>query len=343
MARFTPALEAFAGAAPALSAAVVDRDERVRLEARRVLENLARVRRILAELSSVIPPIRPLKGKGKTEKKAAAPTRAGKATLVRTSGTAPAPALSPLPVFHLPPPQPEGGKTDLGAVRKNEKLIDGLLGKVGKRLSVTGFTDPNPRARRAALETLEAYGELALEYLPQVVRSLDDPDMFVRWIAARTLARVASAADPGKAPGAATAVPALIRRLDEDDLDPRIAATRALAAYGSQAERAVAALTARVERGDVESRVAMMKALESIGTAAAPALPALARSLDNIDPRVRTEATRVIGRFGTNQKTRPLALRYLADLRRLTTDRDADVRRAAAAAIISITSDTSEK
>ena len=63
---------------------------------------------------------------------------------------------------------------------------------------------------------------------------------------------------------------------------------------------------------------------------AAPALPTLASLLSDRDQRIRAEAARVVGRFGT------LAKVYVPVLERLVEDLDLDVRNAASAAILQI-------
>src|SRR6266404_563756 len=73
------------------------------------------------------------------------------------------------------------------------------------------------RARRAAIDVLEALGQEAAPAAPSLVRALADPDRFVRWAAARTLGQLA----PEQA---ATAVPGLARLLSDADLDLRVAA-----------------------------------------------------------------------------------------------------------------------
>jgi HEAT repeat protein len=82
----------------------------------------------------------------------------------------------------------------------------------------------------------------------------------------------------------------------------------------------------------VETRIAAMKALENIGRPAAPALPAVAWALLDLSPRIRSEAARVLGRFGAEAQP------FLPALRRRTTDPDSDVRKAASEAILNITS-----
>ena len=158
---------------------------------------------------------------------------------------------------------------------------------------------------------------------------MKDRDLFVRWIAARALGKLAPKS-------ADSVVPALTAVLDDEDLDPRIAAANALGAYGPDAKSAVTALTDRLLKGDAEVRIANMKALEGIGTDSVSALPTVVKLFAFIDPRVRTEAARLVGRFGSSPKTREAAKKYVPALRELTFDPDTDVRKAAAAAVLEI-------
>ena len=50
----------------------------------------------------------------------------------------------------------------------------------------TALTDPDPVARRAAVDVLETMGADAAPALPGLVRALSDRDLFVRWTAARS-------------------------------------------------------------------------------------------------------------------------------------------------------------
>jgi HEAT repeat protein len=198
--------------------------------------------------------------------------------------------------------------------------------EVGDGLTRTGFSDPNPKARRAAFEAMESFGTLSERFLPRILRGLDDEDPFVRWIAARVLSKLAPCAWK-------VAVPALVRRLRDDDSDVRIACTKALGAYKAVACNAVPEMGRQLRNGDVEFRLALMRALEEIGTASAPALPDLVGQLRNIDPRIRAEAARVIGRFG------PRAQTYVPNLQQLSSDPDARVRTEASEAILNIVRD----
>jgi HEAT repeat protein len=125
-------------------------------------------------------------------------------------------------------------------------------------------------------------------------------------------------------------VPALIKLLRDIDLDARSAAATALGTLGPVARDAVPDLAVAVNRGDIEFRLVAMKALENIGKPAVPALPSLAVALRDVSPRVRSEAARVLGRFG------PLARAHAAALERLADDPDSEVRRVANEALLAV-------
>jgi HEAT repeat protein len=158
------------------------------------------------------------------------------------------------------------------------------------------------------------------------VGALADPNLFVRWAAARTLGEFAPRA-------AGQAVPALARLLrPEEDLSVRLAVATALAKYGPNAKAAVPTLARTIAQGAAEVRIVSLKALESIGTDAAPALPAIAGRLRDGDFQVRAEAARVLGRFGS------LAAETVPALRSALFDSNEEVRRAASDAILAIES-----
>lgn len=189
------------------------------------------------------------------------------------------------------------------------------------------LTDPDPIARRAAATAVESLGKLAAPLAPRLVKMLRDEDMFVRWIAARTLGNLAKEkvdASP------TTAVPGLIAALGDEDQDTRMAVITALGRYGSAAKEAVPPLTKLLTRGDAEVRVSVLRALDEMSDSIAPALPTVASLFDNPDPRVRTEAATLIGRSG--EAGRP----YLGGLRKLIEDRDRAVRSAASSAVLAI-------
>jgi hypothetical protein len=338
--------------------AAADPDVFVRLDVRSTFHELARARRFLEELRKRLPEIdrdgekldKPKEDKEK--KKDDVRMKPGKPGLLQVSAV----EVGEIPVHRLPPPQTRGAiqaKDD----KKEEKLgkpgdepddevdpnpykgvkvdrdaIGKALVEIGEEVVRRGSLDPNAAGRRASLEGVEALGESGMVFIPQMVRSLKDPDRFVRWIAARALGRLAEPATKAKDKQyARLIVPALVCLLNEVDLDVRVAGIEAIGLYNSSAACAVPALAQHLNKGDAESRFAVMQALEKIGMEAASALPAVKPLLTNSDPRLRAEAAWLFGRFGS------AASAYLPDLRRLLQDPDSEVRRAASVAIVSIT------
>jgi HEAT repeat protein len=278
------------------------------------------------------------------------------ARIVLTSGQVGPP--SPPPLLHLPTPEAitvhqkdEPDRKDKKDDKKDEdkdeeeplprepdKEVDKarrdlgrMLRGIGGEMVRRGYVDPNAPARRSSFQAVEGLGEAAIPFVPQIVRASKDRDLFVRWIAARTLGKLGQ--QPSKLSQKQTdlVLEALGRLLGDDDLDVRIAAAKAIELFGPAAAPVVPVLTQRVNRGDAEFRIAVIRALEEIGPAARAALPAIARELRQIDPRLRAEAARSLGRFGA-AAGRP----YLRELTRLNNDPDSEVRRAASSAIINI-------
>jgi len=111
--------------------------------------------------------------------------------------------------------------------------------------------------RRKTLEVLELMGSAARASAPNVVRSLNDPDPFVRWAAARTLGKFAPAES-------ATAIPGLIKLLNETDTGIRMTAVTSLERYGPAAKHAVPALVIKTRAEDAEMRACGIRALAAI-------------------------------------------------------------------------------
>jgi HEAT repeat protein len=188
----------------------------------------------------------------------------------------------------------------------------------------TAVSDPDLAARRAAIDALETLGSEASLAVPALIGALADPDPFVRWAAARTLAKMSPGEDAGKV------VAALIQRLSDRDLDVRLAAAHTLEQYGASAQEAVPTLTRAVSTGDSDMRLAAMHALEGIGMDAQSAIPALAAGLRDPDARVRQGAARLLGKFG------PTAVDQKDALRTALADKDPDVCKAASDALLQI-------
>jgi hypothetical protein len=117
-------------------------------------------------------------------------------------------------------------------------------------------------------------------------RALDDPDPFVRGLAALTLRDAGPAAYP--------ALDLLIARLKDSDENVRLMSADAIARQGKRAARAVPALIAACEVPGEHVHVerSLADALGSIGPDATPALPVL-HKLESI-PRVRWAARAAI-------------------------------------------------
>lgn len=314
-----PVLKAMRATGPALILAARDCDTRVRLETRRTMEEIARARQQLDELDKTIPT------KPADKNEADDPEKKDEDKVGRLNQQSPDKALvrTSNKVAVAFQEKKDKDKKPAGAMPDH---LGELFTKVADSLVNSGFRDPNPAARRASMDALEALGGIAARYTTALIKSLEDRDLFVRWIAARILGKVAPA-------DATNVVPALAKLLNDCDVDVRGAAARALGSYGAKAGSAAPALSAAVVKGDAEFRIIAMKAIESIGTPAASTLPALAKGFKDIDPRVRTEAARVMGKFGT------LAKGYLQALEDMTSDPDIEVRKAASAAILEIEGD----
>jgi HEAT repeat protein len=332
LAGIRPALKEFTSKAVlnALMSALGDSDTQTRLEARRSLDELSRLRRFLIEYDNQIP----AKGKEPDKRTGRRPIptwRFDSPRIIPTAAVVPPTSSATPPVVRVPELP---GKVPVIMVRRQKKEEDelgDLLLRLGETIVLRISRDPNPLARRATVEAVESLGAAGVRFVPRLVQALKDPDLFVRWVAARTLEKLAPTVEKEAPARAPSIIAGLVGLLDDDDLDPRTAAAVAIGAYGPLAKSAVDALAGKVVKGDPDFRIFVIKAIEGIGTDAAPALPALVKAFADGDQRVRAESARVVGQFGQ------LAKAYLPDLQRLVDDLDLDVRRAATAAILQIT------
>jgi HEAT repeat protein len=184
--------------------------------------------------------------------------------------------------------------------------------------------DTDVRARRGAIDVLEALGPAAAPAGAALVQALHDSDQFVRWAAARTLGKISPVQ-------ADTAVPGLGRLLADLDLDVRLAAAMALERYGPAARAALPELIRAMRASDAELRVAAMRAVAVIGGVQAhAAIPALTDGVTDADSRVRQVAAEVLGNFG------PAARKAVDALNQALQDTDPDVQRAAGEALLNI-------
>lgn len=318
-------LEVFDRQAPSLARAAVDPDPAVRIQVRRVLEELAVAGRRSQQVRERVPAPRPdnpapAEPDKKTPPKPAPKDKGGESGKeVKKVGqllTEP-PVVSPVPAVLV------ALQGEREAPKREPDVRDRALSETLKA-AVEGLSDPNVRGRLSAVDLLETMGPDAAPAIPALVARLGDDDRFVRWSAVRTLGRLA----PRQA---ALVVPALAASLQNADLDVRLATAAALERYGPEARAAVVPLGLQVMKGDAEIRIAVMRSLEAIGSEAAPALPAIARNLESDNPRIRAAAANSLGRFGK------LAARGAPWLRLHLTDPDPDVRRAASEALLKVT------
>jgi HEAT repeat protein len=286
-----PAMETFLQQAPALGKALNDPDLEVRRLIQGTLEDLgsARLHLLYNSEPNTVPEGAPPPGGTRGAIRDRNP-----ATLVAVSFQ---PAAGPDPVL---------------------ELLRQVLPDLERQL-----TDANVQIRLGAVDTLEDYWRAAIPAAPALIRALADPNLFVRWAAARTLGKMGPVQ-------ITTAVPALARLLFDSDLDVRLAAATALEHFGPAAESAVPSLIRALTATDAVEREAVVRTLEGIGTGALPAVPALMAALSDSEPHVRQMAAELLGKFGA------LAGRAEPALRRALNDPDPEVRRAASDALLSI-------
>jgi HEAT repeat protein len=298
----------------ALGRGVNDPDVNVRSDVRHTVENLGKIPQRLADYAKNYPePVKEPKPKDdKKEEK--------KEEKKDANSSGPGPALRPVR-YEKAQARAEDDPLIQSLVDLRSALIEGL-----KR------SDASTPARLALVGAIEALGDLGAEAIrPLAERGLSDPNLFVRWVSARTLGKLAPR-EP------AVVVPRLARMLTDQDLDLRLTVARSLRRYGSSAVAALPALEQMVSRGDVDSRVAMLNSISAIITEApaeaASSLKTVAGALEDRDALVRSTAADVLGRYGP--RTKKHVADVLTRLSPLLTDPDADVRTAASEAVLRI-------
>jgi hypothetical protein len=300
-------IDALSAAAPAVARMTRNQAADVRVLALQTLEEMGYARqRMNVHQQPVAPPMAPPRRPMKTE------------------------APAPTPV--VPVALADEGRRD-PLLRGLERVLPALADAV---------SDPDVRARLAAVDVLETLGPEALPAAPALIRALADVDPFVRWAAARTLGKMVPPDAKRVPPVLVEAVPGLARLLADPDLDLRLAAAQALTNFGPDAAGAVDALAKAVGCGDVEARVAAIGALDAIGVQAAPAIPAVIQALGQEDARLLVAAARLLGRFGDQaargnlQEVKEQLRQALPPLQALLNSSEPDVRRAASDALLSI-------
>jgi HEAT repeat protein len=180
--------------------------------------------------------------------------------------------------------------------------------------------DPDVHVRRGAINFLEFFADARPAVVPELAKSLADPDRFVRWGAARALGNFSKSYQPSDA---APAVAGLAKLLFDQDVAVRLAAATTLESLGRHAEAAVPDIARAIHFGDVENRVAVLRVAASVGAEHAPAaMASVTAALAQPDPRVRRAAAVALGKLG------PLAdnATTVAALRRALGDADHAVR-----------------
>lgn len=186
-----------------------------------------------------------------------------------------------------------------------------------------GVSDPDWHARQITINILDMLGPAAAPAAPALVGALNDPNSFVRWAAARAVAKLAPQS-------ADTAVPALTTLLGDADLDLLLASASALEQYGPAALPAAPTLAQLVHAGRAaDARLAGIHALEHMGPRAAEtSVPTFVNALTDPDARVREAAALALGKLGTTARAGSDALR------RARTDPSPEVRKAADDALL---------
>lgn len=230
-------------------------------------------------------------------------------------------------------------------VRQAEEAAK-YLEVTGVQRLLWGSREPDPKARIAALRSMEATSRSARVAVPVFTRALKDGDRRVRLAGACGLSRFDPAAEG--------ALPILIATLENDraNEDEKDRAVRALGYLGPRSRPALAFLLDRfrlndealqsmvelapasipgvaVQLGDRDAaaRRRAARALRQIGPAARSAAAPLTEALKDADPGVRAEAALALGEIQREKA--------VADLKPLLRD-DPLVARAAAEALCSL-------
>jgi HEAT repeat protein len=185
------------------------------------------------------------------------------------------------------------------------------------------LTHKNVNIRLAALYVLETLQGEAIPAGKAVVASLQDPDVFVRWAAVRTLGKMA----PQEAAGAIAGLAHLLTT--ERNHDVLLATAKALGQYSPTARSAVPELGRAIGQGATDFQLAVLQALAGIGKDAQPAIPQVIVALSASESSIRAEAAKTLAGIGDFSEPVVNALLRALD------DADLPVRQAAAEALLS--------
>ncbi len=187
--------------------------------------------------------------------------------------------------------------------------------------------DESPEIRLIAIEGFEFQGEAARPFLGDIIRASENQDIFVRWVATRTLGRqFATATDAD----ASRIVRALEARIHDNDLDVRSVALTAVGKGGNRARAATADVLTLVAAGDPDQRVLAIKTLGLIDADRDLSVPVLAEVLQARPNAVRKAAVTYLGTLGHD--ARPI----LSRIKPLLYDRNDEVKKETAQALLAI-------
>ncbi len=198
----------------------------------------------------------------------------------------------------------------------------GLLPALARRLN-----DPSPDIRLVAIEGFEHQGADARPFLASIVDASRNADVFVRWVATRTLGRLYDGAMRAER---AIIISALAERAADTDLDVRSVALTALGKGGNVSRPATSAVVRLAASGDPDMRVQAMRTLALIDANRSETLPAMGRILLAETTRVRKAAVIYLASLGTDARL------LLPEIRPLLLDPDEEVRRETARALLAI-------
>ena len=327
-----------------LAAAARDPDPELRRTALLILGDLANVRQRLLNLTTgATPPPAPSSGPP------GPPASNGKT--IKPPGTSRRRAAAVIRVAaEEPSARDKSQQNSLGAVSGGlEESLAALR---------AGLKAPDSETRRAALDVLEILGPAAYPDVDALTQALHDPDVFVRWAAARTLGNLASQEANGHKLTAAQTEAAVVgtaNLLRDQDVGVRVAAATALRNYGPRAHSAAGILTRALNRsqtdsslelvpgpdtepdlikGDPTVRIAAFRALEAIdGEDTIRALPEAVVALRDGNSQVRQAAAEMIGLVGPKASPEQRA-ELIRELGKGLADPDGDTRRAVSGALL---------
>ncbi len=156
---------------------------------------------------------------------------------------------------------------------------------------VQTLNNANPEVRRAVADVLRDIGADSAPAVPVLTNRLRDEEEGVRVAAARALGAIG--------PAAKDAVPVLLASFSDGDFPLRLQAAETIVQIGPSA---VPALIAGLADRDKTRRVWATRAIFQIGPAAKSAVPALRELLADSDPTVRREAARALAALDHDEK-----------------------------------------